>query len=357
MALINQHSWMFLSSYRRFRENFLGQCCICSMLHLGSGVFEGNVGTIVQSTAFVARRVQVEGYRSVFIDLQRCSGSSAKERSLLAMDSGCGEAKKFTASMSEFDGIPGKPIAYWAEKRIIRAFVDNKKLGDIAKPRQGMATSDNKRFVRYWYEVPYQNIGFGCGSTDEALQSGRRWFPYNKGGAYRKWYGNNLLVVDWKENGSEVKELAASLYGNYSRTIKNIRYYFREGITYTFISTNLGARYSPPGFIFDVAGSSIFAPEEDLYILLAFLCSKLSVVFLEILNPTFNIQVGDIKDLPIADIKDDSLRERIKQLSKENIEISKTDWDFKETSWDFKKHPLIEYKEGAGRIEEAYANW
>jgi len=357
LALINQHSWMFLSSYRKFREKFLQQCCICSMLHLGSGVFEGNVGTIVQSTAFVARRVQTKGYRSVFIDLQSCGGSDAKERALLAPDLDCGETKRYTTCVSDLEGIPGRPIAYWAHQRIVRAFADNKKLGDLAKPRQGMATSDNNRFVRYWYEVPFYRIGFGCGDAAKALQSGRRWFPYNKGGAYRKWYGNNSFVVNWEEDGREIKDLAASLYGNHSRTIKNIGHYFREAITYTFISTNLGVRYSPPGFIFDVAGSSIFAPEGDLYILLAFLCSKVSKMFLEVLNPTFNIQVGDIKNLPVVDIKDDTLRDKIVRLSRENIEISRTDWDSKETSWNFKRHPLIEYKEGAGTIEGAYSNW
>ena len=356
MALINQHSWMFLSSYQKFREEFVRECRICSMLHLGSGVFGENVGTIVQSTAFAARNMPCGGYRSVFVDLQGRSSSSMKEQALLDIKAGR-RGIVHTLCISDLEDIPGKPVAYWAKESIIRAFARNKKLGELAKPRQGMATSDNDRFVRYWYEVPVQSIGFGCSSADEALKSGCRWFPYNKGGSYRKWYGNNGLVVNWHNDGREIKELAASLYGSYTRTIKNIRYYFKEAITYTFISNKMGVRYSPRGFIFDVAGSSVFAEGDQLYIILAFLCSKLTGVFLEILNPTFNIQVGDIKNLPVAEVKDDYLRERIVRLCRESIAISRIEWDARETSWDFKKHPLLQYNKGAHTIEKAYLNW
>lgn len=356
LALINQHSWMFLSSYQRFREEFAKKCCICSMLHLGSGVFWGNVGTIVQSTAFVARNMSLEGYRSVFFNLQGSSSSLQKEQALLDAKAGLGDIVH-TLCISDLEDIPGKPIAYWAKESIVRAFARNKKLGELAKPRQGMATSDNNRFVRYWYEVPLQSIGFGCGSTDEAKRSGCRWFPYNKGGSYRKWYGNNSMVVNWENGGEQVKELAALLYGSYTRTIKNIQFYFREAITYTFISNRMGVRYSPPGSIFDVAGSSVFVEGERLYIILAFLCSKLTGVFLEILNPTFNIQVGDIKNLPFAEIEDAGIRQRIVRLCRENIEISRLEWDWRETSWDFKRHPLIEYRKGAATIEKAFSEW
>lgn len=356
-ALINQHSWMFLSSYEKFREGFMEKCCIHSMLHLGVGVFGESVGTIVQSTAFVAKKAIEKDYYTVFIDLQPYGNSDEKEKALLARELGYGKAEKYIVRVSDFYNIPGKPMAYWAEQSITEAFTNNKKLKDVAKPRQGMATSNNKRFVRYWYEVPFQSIGFGCKDNNQALQSGYKWFPYNKGGPYRKWYGNNTMVVNWKRDGEELKKLASSLYGNYSRTIKNIKYYFKEAVTYTFISEDLGTRYSPPGFIFDVAGSSIFAPGEELYILLAFLCSKPSQMFLKLLNPTFNIQVGDMKNLPFPHIKNDVLREEIIKLSRENIKISKECWDSEEISWDFKKHPLLQFKKGAGTVEKAYLNW
>ena len=343
MALINQHSWMFLSSYQRFREEFAQKCCICSMLHLGSGVFWGNVGTIVQSTAFVARNMSLEGYRSVFLNLQGGSSSLQKERHCWMPR----RSRRYCAHPLHIrpGGYPGNPLRT-GQRKVLFVPLPETKAGELAKPRQGMATSDNNRFIRYWYEVPLQSIGFGCGSADEAKRSGCRWFPYNKGGSYRKWYGNNSMVVNWENGGEQVKELAALLYGSYTRTIKNIQFYFREAITYTFISNRMGVRYSPPGFIFDVAGSSVFVEGERLYIILAFLCSKLTGVFLEILNPTFNIQVGDIKNLPFAEIEDAGIRQRIVRLCRENVEISRLEWDWRETSWDFKRHPLIEYRKG-----------
>ncbi len=357
LSIINQHSWMFLSSYRKFRERFVGQCCICSMLHLGSNAFEKGIGTIVQTTAFVARKLQLRGYRSVFISLQNYGSSEEKKKALLNMLNGCEQGIKHTLCISDLDGIPGRPIAYWAGKSIVNTFINNKKLGELALPRQGMATSDNNRFVRYWYEVSDKDIGYGLGSTHEAAQSGYKWFPYNKGGAYRKWYGNNLYVVNWQNDGREIKRLAARLYGTYTRTIKNIDFYFKEAITYTFISNHMGARYSPPGAIFDVAGSSVFLGGEELLFVLAFLCSKLSKRFLYILNPTFNIQVGDIKNLPLPDIGNRAVRDRIVSLSRENIQIAKGDWDCCETSRDFIRHPLLVHAGGACTIKHAYDNW
>ncbi len=356
-ALINQHSWMFLSSYEKFREQFLKKCSIHSMLHLGTGVFGESVGTIVQSTAFIAKKAVTKGYPTIFMDLQDCGNAREKERAFLAEEASHIKVRRYVVPISELYNIPGKPVAYWADKSVIAAFVENKKLGDIAKPRQGMATSDNKRFIRYWYEVPHKSIGFRCKNADESIQSRCKWFPYNKGGPYRKWFGNNVMVVNWERDGKELKELASSLYGSYSRTIKNIKYYFKESITYTFISADLGVRYSPPGFIFDVAGSSIFAPGDELFVLLAFLCSKPSQMFLKLLNPTFNIQVGDIKNLPFPSIKDDALRDEIIKISRANVDISKECWDLEEISWDFKKHPLLRFREDAVTVKGAYSNW
>ena len=354
LALINQHSWMFLSSYQRFREEFAKKCCICSMLHLGSGVFWGNVGTIVQSTAFVARNMSLGGYRSVFFNLQGSSSSLQKERALLDAKAGRGDIVH-TLCISDLEDIR-KPIAYWT--RIVSfAPLPVTESWENWPNRGGNGHIRQQQVCKILVRGAAQSIGFGCGSADEAQRSSCRWFPYNKGGSYRKWYGNNSLVVNWENGGEQVKELAALLYGSFTRTIKNMQFYFREAITYTFISNRMGVRYSPPGFIFDVAGSSVFAEGERLYIILAFLCSKLTGVFLEILNPTFNIQVGDIKNLPFAEIEDANVRQRIVRLCRENIEISRLEWDWRETSWDFKRHPLVEYRKEAATIEKAYSNW
>lgn len=356
-SIINQHSWMFLSSYAQLREQYFRDSVIYNMLHLGSKAFEENVGTIVQTTAFVSRKAYIDEYKSIFIRLVDYSSADEKRNKILEIENDLNSSIRYTASMSDFDDVPGKPVSYWISNNIINIFKRNKKLGEIAAPRQGMATSDNNRFLRFWYEVPFHKIGFDLGGIDEAEASNKKWFPYNKGGQYRKWFGNNEFVINWEDNGKEIKQFAASLYKSYTRTIKNIDYYFKEGITYTFISVDMGVRYSPRGFIFDVAGSSIFIDDESLFIILAFLCSKLSRMFLDILNPTFNIQVGDIKNLPIVDVNSNELRKKIIDIVKENIEISKEEWDSYETSWDFKKHPLINLKEKPETIEEAFNQW
>src|SRR5699024_3765231 len=204
-----------------------------------------------------------------------------------------------------FSDISGSPIAYWASEQVRKIFKESNELGEIAKPRQGMATSDNDRFLRNWYEVSNKRIGFGFSSSTEAKQSGYKWFPYNKGGSYRKWYGNYEKIINWENDGQEVKELAQKLYKNATRTIKNIPYYFREGITWSFISSAyFGVRYTPKGFLFDVAGSSLF-PDQDLKIYLSYLASKVSPYFMSFINPTLNFQVGNVGDLPLPKLNDE----------------------------------------------------
>lgn len=357
VSIVNQQSWMFLSSYYYLREEYLKKSVIYNMIHLGSRAFEENVGTIVQTTAFISRKSSIDKYKSKFVRLVDHSSSEEKQTKLLEIKNNLNQDDVYSVRLSDFNDIPGKPIAYWISSNIVNLFKNNKKLGDFAAPRQGMATSDNNRFLRYWYEVAINRIGFQLGSTDEAKLSNKKWFPYNKGGQYRKWFGNNEFVVNWENDGEEIKAYAAALYKSYTRTVKNMDYYFKEGITYTFISTDMGVRYSPKGFIFDVAGSSIFMEGESLFIVLAFLCSKLSRIFLDILNPTFNIQVGDLKNLPIIDIKDENLKQEIISITKRNIEISKKEWDSYENSWDFKAHPFIIYKDDSQLLEQIFNRW
>ena len=221
-------------------------------------------------------------------------------------------------------------------------------MGEIAEPKQGMATTENKLFLRQWYEPDIKNIGFQVESRLHAEKSGLKWFPYNKGGEFRKWYGNNEYVVNYQNDGKHLIDLVKSKYPNISDpefVIKNRNYYFKSGITCSFVSSsNFGVRYSPKGFVFDVGGSSVFPHEKDIYFITAFLCSKLAVEFLKIQNPTMNFQVGNIARLPIILTNEESVLQRIDVLSKENIINSKQEWDSFETSWDFQTHPLIKYK-------------
>jgi hypothetical protein len=356
-AMITQHSWMFLSSFEKLRNEYFNAAYLVNMLHLGMKAFEENVGTIVQTAAFISQKKCLPDYKTRFIDLTMYNSPLLKNKSLLKTIDNFHSGNCYVISIRQLSGIPGRVIAYWADKSALNAF-SNKKLLEFANPKQGATTSDNKRFLREWYEVDFSDIGFKMCDRIEARESGNKWFPYNKGGEYRNWYGNNEYIINYKNDGEEIKKFHEKLCKtNPGGRLKNQEYYFKEAITYTFISSNISIRYSPIGFIFDVAGSSIFLSGEKLYIVLAYLNSKAARYFLKILNPTFNVQVGDIKNLPFIDIDDSSLKNAIIEKTNQNIKISKADWDLFETSWDFKTHPFLINKKGAGTIEEAFKSW
>ncbi|NMM62826.1 BREX-1 system adenine-specific DNA-methyltransferase PglX [Clostridium sp. P21] len=348
VSLINQHSWMFLSSFIEFRQWLLNKSTFINILHLGARTFEENVGTIVQNAAYVSRNYCNYSYKTKVINLTGENSSEEKKVEFKKICNNTSNKGIYELTLNKLFIIPGKPFAYWVNENILNIFSSFQPLSEIAKPRQGMATSDNKRFLRHWFEVNINKIKFDAHNSEEAENSGRKWFPYNKGGEYRKWYGNNEFIINWENNGEEVKEYAAKLYKSYSRTIKNEKFYFKSGLTYTFISEDMGARYSQNGFIFDVAGSSIFfKDEEQSNIILALLCSKISKMFLDIMNPTYNIQVGDIKNIPVSKkLFSKNISYKIKNLVQENIDISKKEWDSLETSWNFKCHPFLLVKNG-----------
>lgn len=360
VSMINQHSWMFLSSFMEFRNWLLDKSTFINMLHLGTRAFEENVGTIVQNVAYVSRNYSNYSYKTKVINLTKENNSEEKNIKLKEICNNISKREIYKLSLKQLFIIPSKPFAYWVNENILKVFSSFKPLSELAKPRQGMATSDNKRFLRQWFEVDINKIKFDAHNSEEAQKSGKKWFPYNKGGEYRKWYGNNEFIINWENGGKEVKEYAAKLYKSYSRTIKNEKFYFKRGLTYTFISEDIGARYCQNGFIFDVAGSSIFSEkEEQINIILALLCSKISKMFLDIMNPTYNIQVGDIKNIPISKkMFQEEISYKIKNLVHENIIISKNEWDSFETSWDFKWHPFLLIKNGEleSDISEAEKN-
>ncbi|MEG2017568.1 MAG: BREX-1 system adenine-specific DNA-methyltransferase PglX [Clostridium sp.] len=360
-AMVNQHSWMFLSSFLELRNRLLNESCFINMVHLGAKAFEENVGTIVQNVAFVNQKSIIPEYVTRIVDVTK-EGSTLEKAKKVIDVSRCAEASAlYETDLKKLMAIPSRPFAYWVNDNILKIFSTMDRLEAMAKPRQGMATSDNKRFLRDWYEVDINKVNFCAKDSEEAVQSKGKWFPYNKGGEFRKWFGNNRYLINWENNGAEVKEYAAKLYKSYSRTIKNEEFYFKSGLTYTFISEDMGVRYSPDGFIFDVAGSSIFFYDKGIEkLMLAFLCSKVSNMFMDMMNPTFNIQVGDLKNIPLSPgIFEDKVIEEVDLLVEENIKISEEEWDSFETSWNFKAHPFIKgLKPGNNAlIENQFAVW
>lgn len=236
--------------------------------------------------------------------------------------------------------VPGYPIAYWASENFIKAFITGKQLGTIASPRQGLATGDNDRFLRLWYEVATSNIFFSATDSIQAMYTGKRWFPCTKGGAFRKWYGNNEYIVNWQNNGKEIINFVDDKGKQRSRP-QNRQYYFMEGGTWsTLSSADFSMRYCPKGFIFETKGSMCFANEEEyLRYIIGFLNTSIVKELLLVLSPTLDYHEGPLSRVPV--IVDDSIKETIDIIVEENIKETKRDWDSFETSWDFKKHPLI----------------
>jgi len=242
----------------------------------------------------------------------------------------------YRASAADFMKIPGSPVAYWASDKERLLFKDLKPIGSFAEARQGMATSDNNRFLRYWFEVDDRDTNYSAESREKAKISKKKWFPYNKGGSFRKWWGNQDYLINWENDGQELLDYAAKLYGSPTRTIKSMSHYFRPSVGWSFVSSSyFGVRVYPKGFLFDVGGSSVFPDENRLKQVAGYLCSGLAPALMKTLNPTLNFQVGNIEQLPFKETNG------VDKLVEELINISKLDWDESETSWEFSAHPLF----------------
>ena len=243
----------------------------------------------------------------------------------------------FRASAADFKKIPGSPIAYWVDEKVRTIFAESKSLDSMSDIKQGLATCNNDLFIRLWFEVGFHTVGYKIISTEQAFESRKKWFPYNKGGGYRKWYGNNEYLVNWEKNGFDIHKYSNIPLDYSGAPVRAKRYYFREGITYGLISSfGFSARRVYGGFVFDVGGSMIF-PEIEFDKLQGFLGSKLTKTFIAILNPTLNYQVGDIQKLPIHERTFNSVKYDWSQI----INRAKIDWDSSETSWDFTILPLL----------------
>ena len=322
-AMITQHAWMFLSSFEKLRAK-IQKLDIVNMAHLGARAFEEIGGEVVQTTSFILANKHVDGYKGTYCRLVEPTTQQSKEEVFLAKEN------RYVACSDNFAKIPGAPVAYWVSENMNKAF-ENTLLADHAIPKQGVATADNNRYLRLWYECQYNNIFFNCHSHEESIESICKWYPYNKGGDFRKWYGNNDFVVNWHADGFELRN-------DKKAVLRNPNFYFKECASWSLISSSATAfRYKQSGFIFDVAGMSFFS--DKLFYLMGFCNTIVAYEMLKIIAPTINFQVGDIAKLPI--IYEEKNKPNIDALVEKNIYISKSDWDAFETSWDFTKHPLV----------------
>lgn len=331
-AMVTMQSWMFLGSFEKMRKRMIERAGIVSMAHIGPRAFDAIGGEVVNVTAAVLHNAPLAGEGS-YIRLVDVAGSEPKRAALLeaVQNPGCGWFHR--ADASTFHDIPGSPIAYWASEAMHEAFKNGTQLQYIGKPRQGLATGENAKFVRCWWEPSLSNEKFNCVSIEDSIESRCKWFPYNKGGDYRKWFGNNEFVIDWKNDGDRIRNYKGSV-------IRNPNAYFLPSITWSKISSgSIAFRHKPAGHIFDVAGTSIFASTEELeYLQGVANCSVINQIA-QLLSPTLNFEVGQIATYPI--INSDKLRNQVCSIVEALRQNSKTDYDSQETSWDFKRNPLI----------------
>lgn len=327
-TMINIPVWMFLSSYEKLRIKIMHNNTYSNMVHLGRGVFGSDFGT----TSFVIAKKHISDYAGVYRRLFEKQGAvDSVEQKEKWFFEGMGY---YTAKQENFSKIPGSPVAYWVSENFIRAFENGRLLGEIASSKQGIATADNNRFLREWYEVNVEKILFDCSTHEESKTNPAKWYPYNKGGEFRKWYGNNDYVVNWQYDGAELRNFKKSV-------IRNPNFYFMPCFSWSLISSSVAAfRYKPKGHIFDVAGMSCFSNDKLLY-LLALCNSSCAMKVLEVIAPTINYQCGDIANIPVIIPDSDEVENHVKELVKDNIDSCKTDWDYYEVSWDFEKHPLL----------------
>lgn len=327
-AMINMHSWMFLSSYEKLRKKIIMNEMIVNMVHLGAHAFEMIGGEVVQTTTFVLRNSPIATNGVYF----RLVDEKDKEAAFLA---GGG----IIMNISSYSYIPQNVIAYWMSSAMAQNF-SKEKLSDFAISRDGMHTCGNDKYIRRWYEVDFNRSCFNATDAIFAVYTGKKWFPYNKGGQYRKWYGNNEFIVDWYMDGKAIKNDIDPI----TKTIKshgyNGIYAFSEGITWTIITSgSFSGRYTNKGYLFDAAGGKIFLKDDtkfDYFDLIAFLNSSVAQKYLDFVSP-FKYLTGDILKLPVLFDKNQT----IEKIANENVDIEKMDWDSFETSWDFKMHPLI----------------
>lgn len=346
-SMVTMQSWMFLSSFEKLREKLLLTDTV-NMAHLGARAFDEIGGEVVQTTSFVLRKSHTENYNGTYCRLIEPKTQKGKENMFLSCEN------RYIAQQENFSKIPGSPIAYWVSDSVLKAFKIGIIFKDFASPKQGIKTANKDKFLRLWYEVSNKRMSV-CEDGYE------KWFPCNKGGNFRKWYGNNEYVVNWENDGYEICNYRDE-NGKLKSRPQNLSYMLKEGLTYTNISSStFGVRYSPSGFIYDAAGSLIYVNQEKLFYTLGLLATKVVLSFTSILSPTMSFEVGQIAAIPVIYKPNES----INYIVENNIALSKTDWDSFETSWDFQLHPLVQNCHGVKNsdgaehayIEDAYNEW
>ena len=346
-AMITQHAWMFLASYENLRDKLLNKELI-NLAHFGPHAFDEINGEVVQTSSFVFCNDFFSNYNSTFVQLVGGKNEAAKAAMFIS-----GE-HRFNKTNEQLREIQGTPYtAYWASDVVLSAFKKSHLVGDVSEPRVGMATANNDRFIRLWFEVNRNKFGINISSRKEAVESRKKWFPFAKGGEQRKWYGNNDTVVNWENDGFEIQNFKDEKTGRIRSHNYNLDYIFSSALTWTVIGTEKTSfRFCPVGFLYSNSGYGLFCNNEKTkYYLLGFMNSKIAASLLKILSPSMGFESGYLRKLPLIESDSlDSIVERVKHC----IDGSNAEWDSFEISWDFKKHPLLR---NVSTISEAFTQW
>ena len=346
-GLVTMESWMFLSGFEKLRDKLLNATQIISLSHFDWHIMHIAFGTV----SFILQNTRPDSRKGVYSYLSRDEVDLQKDLPYSFPNKTNGRYNE--TKQESFKSIVGHPIGYWVSEKGLKPFNNQIIINDVATPRQGMATSDVNRFIRIWFEVSQEKIGFNMSNQQEAILSRCKWFPHNKGGGIRKWYGNNYYVVNWENDGQEVLSFAKQLYDSPTRTIKNISYYFKPSITWGMIGTGmLSIRICSKGFTFDVGGPSAFEKDVPLLCVSSFLNSKVAYFYIKVINPTLNYNSGDMGRLPFLKVEILRKKEEIISLTERNRIVSKSDWDAHETSWDFTASPILEAKKAQSDLTD-----
>ncbi|MBD3725328.1 MAG: class I SAM-dependent DNA methyltransferase, partial [Flavobacteriaceae bacterium] len=336
LSMITMHGWMFISSFEKLRETLMKTSSIVNMLHLGPHAFDSIGGEVVTTTSFVILN-DVSNNNGTYFCL--VDGQSEAEKKSLFFEAiqGKNSDKIYNSSEREFKNISGYPYAYWMSNSVKRIFQTGILLSEISEPKQGTSTGNNDIFTKIWHEIEISNISI-------FNENNPKWYPATKGGDFRKWYGNNEILIDWENNGERISNYSGS-------AIRNKDANFKQALTWGGIGSTLGIRFCPAGFVFTVSGKPLIA-NEYIYEVLGYLGSKLSNLFLGFLTPNISFEVGYVARLPI--VLNEEIKSKTKTIVQNLVNFSKQDWDSYETSWDFSSLPLLQNEYKKGSLEENY---
>lgn len=363
-AMVVMQSWMFLAAYEKLRSKLSDFGVIHTLCHMGNmvmGIAFGTAASVWQKTKLSNISGAFTRVENNDLDATGCPKlfppQNPRNRSKYA------SGGVFRVAQETFANIPGQPIVYWAGQSVFKSFAEKPSLTSEAKPMIGMRTGDNERFLRIWYEVSSALFSSSSETASSAKESNRKWFPYNKGGEFRKWYGNNDIIVEWKNDGFAIKSATLEKYpqlswDNLGWKISNEKYFFQDGVTWTATSSSyFGVRYAPKGCLFDVKGSCCFPEGDRKFTVLGQLASKPTSLILNMLNPTIEFQPRDIGNLPLPlDGKGAEQAQIASAIVPNLVDIARSDWDAYETSWDFTTLPLLSPEYRGGTLEATYTN-